>query len=531
MNAKSLLFSLPFLLASCGGTPSEVTASESESASEAPFSDLLDFSKENERLLLLDKDADKSLLEYGKEETHYLPVARKDNANFLFSYSEIGESVDGFLTLQEDSFFMNPYTDGGNHNALPGIKNVIANYHGEGKLYLDYGWAEPDYQEGILLTSGESFAFFDQDPPYFRLRASGEVDLISLSVRFTGKVGTDKGQRNISFSPKEGGEIELQSDAVKNLSSSYSLGKAKAYYGAGESLAGPGVDLSWSFEDTLATSYEISYGREPDLNEAQVVSLKGTSLHLDSLLTGETYYWEAKGYDGGGSLVDRTGVHSFLTKDGVRAPKVSGVSNFRDLGNGLSGNRIPQGKVFRSALLDSIASEGKEVIHALGIASELDLRNDNEVNGRTASPIEGLSYAHLSGRYYVGEGYGIDGDGMSQMKEELLYFADASHYPILVHCSLGRDRTGTLCFLLGALAGNEEEILSLDYELSHLSATVYEAEPSETKRQASLNAYSGLLSYLNSFEGDTLQRKAEAYCLSAGLTQSEIQRIETNLHS
>ncbi|MBR5632533.1 MAG: tyrosine-protein phosphatase, partial [Clostridia bacterium] len=45
------------------------------------------------------------------------------------------------------------------------------------------------------------------------------------------------------------------------------------------------------------------------------------------------------------------------------------------------------------------------------------------------------------------------------------------NYPIYLHCSLGRDRAGTLAYLISALVGVELIDLQRDYETSFFSVT------------------------------------------------------------
>ncbi|KAM0721830.1 hypothetical protein Q7P37_002755 [Cladosporium fusiforme] len=44
--------------------------------------------------------------------------------------------------------------------------------------------------------------------------------------------------------------------------------------------------------------------------------------------------------------------------------------------------------------------------------------------------------------------------------------ADPASYPVLVHCTQGKDRTGLVCLLAGLLCGASEEALRRDYERS-----------------------------------------------------------------
>lgn len=92
-------------------------------------------------------------------------------------------------------------------------------------------------------------------------------------------------------------------------------------------------------------------------------------------------------------------------------------------------------------------------------------------------------------------------------------FTDERSYPVLMHCSGGRDRTGTLAFLLNGLLGVSEDDLCRDWE-----ATVF-ADGGTTFTSDRLQR---LLDYLKTYPGDTLQSRVELYAKSCGVTEPEI---------
>ena len=114
---------------------------------------------------------------------------------------------------------------------------------------------------------------------------------------------------------------------------------------------------------------------------------------------------------------------------------------------------------------------------------------------------------------------------------EIRVFANADNFPVYVHCSLGRDRTGTICFLINALLGVGEQDLFRDYEISSMARTG-KSKDSPTSEPSYMTGvvFQYLYDYIKNFQpGKTLQENAEAFMLSIGITESEISAIRKNM--
>ena len=96
---------------------------------------------------------------------------------------------------------------------------------------------------------------------------------------------------------------------------------------------------------------------------------------------------------------------------------------------------------------------------------------------------------------------------------------DSNKYPAVFHCTRGRDRTGAVAFLLEGYLGVSQEDLTRDYLFTNFSSS----------NSCNISVVNTYISYLNGFEGNTLQQKIESYLLSIGVTQSTLANIESIL--
>ena len=97
--------------------------------------------------------------------------------------------------------------------------------------------------------------------------------------------------------------------------------------------------------------------------------------------------------------------------------------------------------------------------------------------------------------------------------------ADPDNYPIGFHCSLGRDRTGTLAAMLYAVSGVSRYDIVKEYELSWLSTA---AANNVSIQTGSINK---LCNFIESKDGETFKDKACNFLLSIGVTQAELNSV------
>ena len=286
-------------------------------------------------------------------------------------------------------------------------------------------------------------------------------------------------------------------------------------YLAGEFCTPPPVTLAWSDEKAAeGKTYTVLLSTDESMKDPMVFSTTETHMEIYNLNIGTTYYWQVK------SDTDASPLQVFSTEDGYpRFIKLDGVSNVRDIGGYVTadGKRVKQNLAYRSAHLDAITAEAKEIaLHTLNISTDLDLR------GGGSTPL-GSSVQHISVAMQWYE-HIFEKDMYEVVRKTVSTFAYEENYPIIFHCSMGRDRTGTTAFLILGLLGVEEETLRQEYYASFFSQ---QAAFNESEFPLLITNMNRLVSGFDSFgdKDDTLQEKIHAYLLHIGVTEQEIQSI------
>ena len=246
-------------------------------------------------------------------------------------------------------------------------------------------------------------------------------------------------------------------------------------------------------------------------------------LDLYNLKLNTTYSYTVTAYYKSGLTFTSQPSSFKTTAKGPRNLLVNNVMNMRDLG----GNGIKQGLIYRSGRFNEDDGTTKidettisVVTKDLGIKTEIDLRRDDETGGITASPLGNkVSYHHLPMYYggqnvltHVGEHSGVNYDNPAQIKVFFDLLADQNNYPIDFHCAIGKDRTGCMAYLIGALCGVNEEYLYRDYLFSNFAkiSGMCEVKDIDDRYGATIKEYEGnslqekTINYLNKVVGVSL---------------------------
>jgi protein-tyrosine phosphatase len=177
--------------------------------------------------------------------------------------------------------------------------------------------------------------------------------------------------------------------------------------------------------------------------------------------------------DGGGG-VDSGGADAGRTSCGRSDPVfVCEVPNARDLGGTplAGGQSVACGAIYRGPPLASLSPDGCQVFAKLGIRTVIDLRVESE---RAALPesacvqdAASIVSAPMPIPYTVtGAEYIAALDATPSLAAAFAALGDPAAYPVYIHCTWGRDRTGVLAAaILLALGATRADILQ-EYTLS-----------------------------------------------------------------
>jgi len=161
---------------------------------------------------------------------------------------------------------------------------------------------------------------------------------------------------------------------------------------------------------------------------------------------------------------------------------LEGAFNFRDVGGypAAGGRRTRAGRVYRSDTLAELTDADVDRLHDLGVATVVDLRTGEEVTRDGSNRLDPARVAttHLSilatesgeSRAAPPEEDGLAARylwylevGSGAVAEAVRLATDPANYPIVYHCTAGKDRTGVVVALLLSCAGVERPAVVEDY--------------------------------------------------------------------
>lgn len=346
--------------------------------------------------------------------------------------------------------------------------------------------------------------------------------VLTLTVFMSQTVYAAKQKVSVKLkSPKNGAVVNITNPTVKKWWNNYTAFSSVKYNEVKELAKPSPVVFKW--KGAKGCNYKFSLSLKKSMKKSRVINTKKCSVKVYNLLRNTKYYWRVTAI--GAKKTVKSKIRSVKTNDITRTIYAPGVHNMRDLGGYMtaSGTRTKQGLLYRCANLDKIKADGKKVlVKELGIKTDLDLRKEGEGTVGTTSPAL-KNYLHRRGAKY--EDIIGDNDARERFVQGVKVFADKNNYPMLFHCTYGRDRTGTLAFIINGLLGVSKKNLYRDYELtfltnkgSHTPEKYVESFDSFYKRMASYKDKSQPLSY-----------NIEAYLLDAGMTITEIKNIKSIL--
>lgn len=280
--------------------------------------------------------------------------------------------------------------------------------------------------------------------------------------------------------------------------------------------------LTWR-SNVSATSYDVVVSLNPELTEAiyEAKGLLEPEYKMMNPFANTHYFWQVTAHTK--DRIYKSPLFDFYSGDYKRTIEIPSISNTRDVG-GFTGQygEMKQGLIFRSARFDDRDSSCYDAVHQLDIQTDLDLR---AVGEGAVNPIGFPKYYLRNLTQYT-----LKEENRPALVEAVRVFADPNNYPIIFHCAIGRDRTGTLAMILQALAGASKEYIIHDYYTSMWSVTASYSKSISDLNLAIVNStlnqiesfgddlYTGIVNYLKVRE-DTITHE------QVGLTDDEIDMI------
>lgn len=292
------------------------------------------------------------------------------------------------------------------------------------------------------------------------------------------------------------------------------------YAGVTEDRSAPQpVRLTWE-EKSGAVGYRVKVSESDLFEDAWEYDTEAPEVAVYNSKVAMTYYWMVTARYPDGTSEDSE-IYSYrVAAEAPRNVYIPGVTNVRDIGGWRIGEDgfVRQGLLYRGGRFDAagrllIGSDGIQVLkEQLGIQTEIDLRLTTD--SQITESLIGVRYVAAPMDFNKW----ITDENNREVRKVFQVLADESNYPVYMHCSIGTDRTGYISYLVNGLLGVSEEDLFRDYLFSNFGKinTPRTLKPLEDTYHRTIN---------RDFAGDTLSERIEAFLLSVGVTQEEIDAV------
>lgn len=298
----------------------------------------------------------------------------------------------------------------------------------------------------------------------------------------------------------------------------YSITKVTPYYSATTAYSKEEPD-GLKIKVPANTTLTVAQGGK---TRSDAVSGAGVIYNMEPLKAG-TFAFGGKTY-------------KIVPEGGVRMIYTPSVWNVRDLGGwACTGGRVKYGKIFRGGNFGSISAADKAtIVDWLGVATDIDLRNNSETGGITTSPLgTGVEYFHQSLDFYANAVSTSAASARTVAVLKKVMACVAANKPCYFHCMSGSDRTGTIAYLLLSLLGVSQSDKDKDYELTAFS----DETDGRRFRNSNYNATNGngwypLIKYFrDTYTGENDNEKVLAWAVANGITAAEINAFRAAMIS
>ena len=252
----------------------------------------------------------------------------------------------------------------------------------------------------------------------------------------------------------------------------------------------------------------------------------------------------------------------YKIKIATRNVNIPGIQNFRDLGGYPSyttQKQVRWGMLYRSAQIDSLEYCSLKELKNMGIKTVIDLRAPAETKGHPSLqktfniihiPIETGDMQYLlsdikEGRIKTDTIYRV----VEQMNRKIVtnyqkefrkifdILLNKKNYPVVIHCSSGKGRTGIASALILAALGVNDDTIMEDYRLSNdyfniPSASEYAYNLPSRSQEAITTIFSAKEDFLNAAKDEIIRKYGDVptYLRKAiGLKKEEIKKLQSIL--
>ena len=298
----------------------------------------------------------------------------------------------------------------------------------------------------------------------------------------------------------------------------YSVTKVIPYYSATTTYSKEEPD-GLKIKVPANTTLTVTQGNK---TRSDVVSGAGVIYNMEPLKAG-TFAFGGKTY-------------KIVPEGGVRMVYTPSVWNVRDLGGwACTGGRVKYGKIFRGGHFGNITDADKStLVNWLGVATDIDLRNNSETGSITTSPLgAGVEYFHQSLDFYANAVSTSAASARTVAVLKKVMACVAANKPCYFHCMSGADRTATIAYILLSLLGVSQSDKDKEYELTAFS----DEADGKRFRSSNYNVTNGngwypLIKYFrDTYTGENDNEKVVAWAVANGITSAEINAFRAAMIS